>query len=379
MTILHIDDFEAYDVVRSTGSIDLEWITKRYEIRQTSTSNLRLMMSITDDPYRRPVLANGAAVSGQRSVYLPLGQYLMDHERITIGQKLVDYVPNGVAIGGISIVGPSTEQHILAFGFTNQRSGFVRYVNSEGIVTEDPFTLPTSLGGRYDTIEWTIEKQVNDRDEYRAFSLWVNNRPVYTDRVMCQIGSAASLHARILGGINTLAAGASSSSGFLNGGGNVTIPQYGITDLVLTDGQRMGRVRVISRSPDGDIGPNTMQPNIAVDAHADIVNQTPPSESRFLTAVQASDEERYWAQAYTDLSSENVLAVAVQVVGRKNSPDAWDTAPVFSYGSNSFSGVTIPTDLIPNFGTVILERNPWTNLNWTPLEANGLQFGVKVG
>ncbi len=378
MTILHIDDFEAYDVVRSSGSIDLEWISKQYVISQTQTTGLRLALSTTTDPYQRPVLKNVSTFTGRRSVYLPLGQLLMNHQRLTIGQKLVDYVPNGAAIGGLSVVGPSTEQHILVFGFTGPKNGFVRYVGADGTVEEDPFILPTSLGGRYDTVEWTFEKEVNDRNEYRAFNLWVNNRPVYTGQIMCQIGASSALHARILGGLNTQAAGTVSSTGFLSHS-NTTVPAYGTTDLVVTDGQRMGRVRIISRQPDGDIGPNTMQPNIVVDTHADAVNVSPPSTSRYLTAVNASDQEVFWSQAYTDLSSENVLAVAVQVVSRKNSPDAWDVAPLFRLGGNVFGEETIPTDLVPNFGIVVLERNPWTNLNWTPLEANSLQYGAKVG
>lgn len=378
MTILHMDDFSVYDTVRTSGSIDLTWLTRYYDVRQTTTNNLRYQDSITSEPYRRPVLKTTAATTGQRSVYLPLGQFLMEHDTITIGQKLVDFSPSSVAIGGLSIVNPASQQHVLAFGFSGIKSGFIKYVNSDNIVVEDSFTLPTSLSGHYDTIEWTFQKDANSRSEYRMFSLWVNNRPVYAGNIFCQVGAASALAARVLGGISTLANDATSVSGYITSGSNVTIPAYGTTDLVVTNGVRTGRVRVISRMPVGDIGPNTMNTSESVALHAELVNTAPPSESRYLTAVTAAAKEVMWANPYADLSSENVLAVAVRLAGRKNSPDAWDMVPLFKLGNQTHSAPAVITDLVPSFGAVILEKSPWTNLNWTPLEANNLQFGAEV-
>src|SRR5690554_1783056 len=98
MTILHVDDFQVYDLVRGSGNMDLTWLSKEYEVRQTSASGLRIRNSISTDPYQRVMLANATSFTGQRSIYYPIGQFLTDNTRITIGQKLVDYAPNGVAI-----------------------------------------------------------------------------------------------------------------------------------------------------------------------------------------------------------------------------------------------------------------------------------------
>lgn len=378
MAILHIDDFGVYDEVRGSGNMDLTWLSRAYEVRQSAVTGLRIKESAASDPYVRNVLANGQALTGNRSVYLPLGPYLFDNPSLTICQKLVDYTPNGTAIGGLSLVSPGQEDHILAFGFTGPRNGYVRYVGADGVVIEEGFLLPTSLSGQYDTIEWSFTKSSGDPSEYGPFTLWVNNRAAYAGIVFNQVGGSGVLAARILGGIPTLAQGQTSSTRFLNATGNVVVPAYGITDLAVTDGPRLGRVRVIGRTAYGDVGPNSMAPSEETEQHADLINKVPLSDNRYLSAVNVTAEERYWGLAFPDLSSENVLAVAVRTAIQKNSPDALDAVPVLSLGSNVYDELTLPTDLSPRFGQLILERNPWTNLNWTPLEANNTQFGVKV-
>lgn len=378
MKILYLDDFKIYDQVRTSGAMSLQWLEKEYEVRQTTTSNLRLKQSTATDPYQRLVLANGASASGQRSIYLPLGKYLLESNVLTISQKLVDFTPSNVSISGLSIVSGSTNNYILTFGFNTARSGFIRYVNNQNRVVEDTFTLPTSLSRRFDTIEWTFEKETQNRREYRDFILWVNNRHVYSGSVFCQAGSAGSLAARLLGGVSTLPIDEISTNGYLTSSDNVTIPAYGTTDIVVTNGQRPGRIRVISRQPAGDIGPNTMIPSKTVNEHAELVNTIPPVEADYLTAVSSAAQEVYWSQAYEDLSSENVLAVAIRLLGQKNSPDAMDMVPLFSSNFGTHEAEPVPTDLTPRFSLSILDKNPWTNLNWTPLEANSLQYGMKV-
>lgn len=380
MNILFMDDFEVYDIVRTSGEMDITWLEKQYVIHQTSAANLRVTNSVATEPYQRVVLANTAATSTRRNIYLPLGDYLRDHTTVTISHKLVDLVPNGAHIGGISSVSSdNSNNHIITFGFTSSNEGFVTYVNEDNVVTRDEFRLSTSLSGRYDTVEYTIVKDTQNSNEYRSFVLWVNNRPAYVGNVFCQVGSAGTLAARVLGAASVLNVGTVSPSKYFGTTGNVTVPRYGTTDIIVTDGTRPGRVRVISRRPDGDIGPNTMLPSRTAESHAELVKGTPPNTSDYLTAISASMEERFWSQAYDDLSSENVLAVAVRLLCQKNSPDAMDMVPVVYSASGRHAVDPVPTDLVPMFSTTILQRNPWTNLNWTPLEANSLQFGATIG
>ncbi|MFO5225258.1 hypothetical protein RCL47_25500, partial [Salmonella enterica subsp. enterica serovar 1,4,[5],12:i:-] len=67
-----------------------------------------------------------------------------------------------------------------------------------------------------------------------------------------------------------------------------------------------------------------MTPSQVLNSHADAVNEVPPSETLYLSANTASAEERWAAQAYPDLGSQAVLAVALRFVAGKNNPMAYD-------------------------------------------------------
>lgn len=371
----HLDNFSVYDIARSTGNIDLTWLTKKYQVypagdasglRYQTWSGGRLGMGVV------------AAYTGTRSVYLPLGSYLSKAPRIGITQRLLDYQPNGTPICGLSIVGGSTDNHILCFGFTDLKNGFVQYVDKDGIVRKDPFILPVSLTGSQDVIEWGFEKTSSDRSVYTPFSLWVNNRAAYLGEVFSQVGAVSGLAARILGGTAMLEEGSNSSTGFLNRAGNVSVPRCGVTDLVVNDGSRNGLVRVLSRSPVGDVGPNTMVQTGSAASHAELVGTIPPNPAQYLTAISASSEEMYGALAFEGLSSEAVLAVAVQMVGSKNNPFSLNLAGQLRVGGQTREIGEFDVDLSPSFSQVILERNPVTGLPWTPLQANSANFGMKV-
>ena len=372
----HLDNFEVYDTVRTTGNMDLTWLSKQYQVLPVATpTNLR----IQEWSGGRIGLGTVAATNGVRSIYLPVSSYLSeDVTTINVTQRLLDYAPNGVASFGLSIVGLSVDNHILSFGFNDLKNGFVTYVDAGGTVRVDPFTLAVSLTGSQDVIEWSFEKSSEDRNEYKPFILWVNNKPAYVGSVFCQVGAAAGLAVRVGGGVNSALDGTTSSTGFVNRAGNVTIPKMGITDLVLNDGKRNGLVRVVSRAPEVDIGPNSMIPNVSTESNAALVGVIPPNATNHLTAVSASAAEMYGASAFPDLSSEAVLAYAVQVVGSKNNPFSLNLAgQIRSNGQTKEIG-DLAVDLTPSFSQVILDRNPATNLPWTALEANNSNFGVKV-
>src|SRR5690606_22849323 len=148
--------------------------------------------------------------------------------------------------------------HRLTFVLMSLMSGFIAYAGVLGIVQRDYFSLSISLTGSQDVIEWTFEKTSDSRNDYGLFSLWVNNKPAYFGRVFCQVGAAAGLGARICGGVGVPAAGTTSSTGFITDTSSVSIPVCGVTDLVVNDGQRNGLVRVLSRAPTSDLGPNSM-------------------------------------------------------------------------------------------------------------------------
>lgn len=373
----HLDNFEIYDTVRTSGNIDPQWLNRVFSLKQTTVDNL--VITQWDGGTGRVGLGTRVATTGQRSVYLPVGQYITEaRNKINVSQKLLDFKVGPALIGGVSIVSGELDQHILGFGFSTTKTGFVRYVGPDQVVREEVFTLTTALSLEEDTIEWGFEKAVNDASAYRSFSLWVNNKPAYVGTIFNQVGSSGALAVRVHGAVSSLAPGATSGTGFLNSAVNVSIPVFGTTDLVVNDGARNGLVRVLSRGPTADLGPNSMTPNIMKGSHAEVVANKPPTTGEYLTAVTAAAEELFGSGAYTDLSSEAVLAVALQVVSQKNNPFAMDLE-----GTLRLSGVKrdiglLPVDLTPGFTSVIMDRNPFNGLAWTALEANSVNFGIKA-
>lgn len=370
----HLDNFQSYDVIRASGAMDTTWLSRRYDVRQSTSSNL----AIGAWSRGRTGLGTLANTVGQRSVYMNVGGMFENDTKLNISQKLLDFQPSSASIGGVSLVGEGVDDHILGFGFSTRKSGFVRYVNADGIVTEEVFTLPTSMSLYEDTLEWSIEKFANHPKQYGAFTLWVNNKPAFAKPVFCQVGSSGSLAVRVHGAVSNLAVGSTSSSGFLNSASNVTIQKYGTTDLVISDGARKGPLRVVSRVPTADLTPNTMTPSVTAGVHATVAATDPPDESRFLTAASAASEELFGAPAYSGLSSEAILAVAVQVVAQKNNPFALELGATLRLAGNKREVGMFSTDLFPSYGLVVSEKNPWSGLAWTPGEANAVNFGIKV-
>lgn len=369
-----IDNFEVYDSVRTTGTLDPALLNLVYNIIQTNTTNFVIRQYGSNN---RIGLGLRAATTGQRSVYLPLGRYLMNQQRIVIGQKLLGFVPSNASILGLSLVSGSTDRQILSFGFNTPSNGFVMYTDSQNRVQREAFSLATSLSQVEDTIEWSFIKDANDPTQYRAFSLWVNNKPAFVGNIFRQTGSAGELAARIYGGVHTLAEGTSTPDGFLNSGTNITMQPFGVTDLVVSD-TRHGLVRALSRSGTSDTGPNTMASTESSGTHAEVVGAVPPTLTKYLTAIAADAEEMYGAQAFPNLSSESVLAFGLQVLASKNNPFALDLEGALRLGGTNASLGAIDVDLVPKFAQVFLERNPLTGLPFTPNEVNTANFGAKV-
>lgn len=370
-----MDNFEIYDTVKDSGSIDPRWLEGSYIIRDSTDLN-----GVVIGRWRNRVgLGSLTSLEGQRSVYAPLGPYIStDRPSININQKLINFTPSGACIGGISLVTGIQEDHLIGFGFLSNKTGFIRYVNESNEVAEEVFTLPTSLTLEMDTIEWGFTKTHNNSNLYRPFSIWVNNKPVYIGNIFNQTGSSGALCARIFGGISTLPVGTVVADKFINSGDTVSLPTYATTDLVINSGQRLGLVRVMSRAPIRDMGPNSLLPNIVTNTHAEIVANTPPNLAEYLVAASATGEEMYGADAYPDLSSEAVLAVGMRVAASKNNPFAFDMKGTMRIRNQNVELGTFDVDLVPTISSILLERNPTDNLPWTAQDANSLMFGVKV-
>lgn len=371
--ILSMDNFEIYAIPDKSVNLDVSLLAGRYLVEQSSEEGLAIYKS--DEG--RVVIGNAKALTGRRSVIQPVGEMLIEHKRLNVVQKLVNFTPTDVSIGAICTIG-SNSSEILQFGFDTNKRGFVRYVDEGGVVREDSFILSTSLSGVADTIEWSFEKTQNSSDHYGAFTLWVNNKPAYVDNVFNQIGSASSIGIRVMGGVGSLAVGSKPSTPHVSSNDNVTVPLYGTTDLVLTSGERLGQVRVNSRLPSADIGPNSMTSTKPGVGHWSVVGSIPATADDYLTATSAAAQEMYGAGVYPEMANEAVLAVGLTYVAQKNNPYALDLVGMIRLDSKTHETETIPVDLTRSVTSVVLDRNPWTGLAWTPLEANSMSFGMKV-
>lgn len=289
--IFHADNFELYDDVRTTGSLDPFWLSSVYSVVGAQSG---LVVGRWPGSTRIGLGTIGTVVT-QRSVYYPLGKALTVSPRVTVTQKLLGFKGSSAAIGGLSLVAGTSDQHLISFGLNSLSTGFIVYAGADGKVRRETFTLQTQLSGELDWIEWSFVKDVNDPSEYRAFTLHVNNKPAFAGDILCQVGSAGSLAARIQGGVHTLAEGATAANQyFINSPTNVTLPIYGTTDVTVSD-VRVGLTRTLYRAGTTDVGPNNMTPSRPVNQHAEIVATQPPSQSDYLTADTASAEELYGA------------------------------------------------------------------------------------
>lgn len=370
-----MDNFEIYDEVKTTGSMDPQWFEGPYTVRGTLGTE-GLLIGRWEN---RVALGANVPTVGQRSVYAPLGSYITpDRPSININQKLLNFTPGDACVGGVSLVTGVQEDHLIGFGFLSNKTGFIRYVNEANQVVEEIFNMPTALTLETDTIEWGFTKTHNNSDLYRPFSIWVNNKPAYLGNIFNQTGSSGALCARIFGGIATQAVGTTVTTKFLNTTDTINVPTYATTDLVINSGQRLGLVRVMSRTPTADTSPNSLIPNIVTNTHAEIVDNVPPNVSEYLVAASAAGEEMYASSAYPDLSSEAVLAVGLRIAASKNNPFAFDLKGMMRLRGQVKELDMFEVDLLPTLSNIMLERNPVDGLPWTAQDVNSLQFGIKV-
>lgn len=372
--IFFADNFELYDDVRTSGTMDSTWLSSNYSVIGTTSG---LVVGRWPGSSRIGLGTLGTVLS-QRSVYYPLGKHLTESPRITLTQKLLGAKASSACIGGLVLLEGQTDKHLVSFGFHSKTQGFLVYAGLDGKVKREVFTLQTQLSGEVDWIEWSFVKDINDRNEYRAFTLHVNNKPAFAGNILCQVGSAGTLAARISGGVTALPEGTNALEGrFVQASTSTTLPQYGTTDFTVSD-KRIGLTRTLYRAGSSDIGPNNMTPSTPVGEHAEILATQPPSTSVYLTADTAAAEEMFGATAFEGLSSEAILAYGLVVAANRNNPFALDLAGQVRIGQTDYALPEIPVDITPKITTILIEKNPATGLPFTPLEANSTGFGLKV-
>ena len=171
-------------------------------------------------------------------------------------------------------------------------------------------------------------------------------------------------------------------------GGTGTVTHYGfngITDVYLLNGlgtrntTRLGKVKVVTRSPTTDVSVQFQRPDTA-NTNAQIAAQNPPLFSPSLTGIKEGDTDLYSSTAFK-FTNESIVATSVTTTGYKTDPSGNDIAPVISVSGTKYVG---NTNIVPISATMmkteqsIYELNPKTGLPFTKADLDATTFGVTV-
>lgn len=161
-------------------------------------------------------------------------------------------------------------------------------------------------------------------------------------------------------------------------------PRWFYTDVYVVDGagdsmnSRLGKVRVHTRLPTGDVQAELSKPNGA-STNASVAGQVPPSSSNFLTGVNVDDTDLY-SSAPFDFSNEAIIATAVSVSAFKTDPAGNNLAPVIQVDGTTHELPAIDLPVGTTYGSKmsIITTNPATGLPFTKNTLDTTAFGVRV-
>lgn len=159
----------------------------------------------------------------------------------------------------------------------------------------------------------------------------------------------------------------------------------GITDVYLLNGlgtrntTRLGKVKVVTRSPVTDASVQFQRPDTAT-SNAQIAAQNPPLFSPSLTGIKEGDTDLYGSTAFK-FTNESIVATSVTTTGYKTDPSGNDIAPVISVSGTKYVG---NTNIVPISASLmkteqsIYEINPKTGQPFTKTDLDATTFGVTV-
>lgn len=264
----------------------------------------------------------------------------MSYQSVTIQTQLV---------GGNYLMGPSN---------------FVAGTASSGTAPTVPpiHQLPANTV----EIEVTVEGKV---------TCWINNQYVGAAQFIDPV-KVANLRYIKLGLMQQYYGGSGSSTHY---GFN------GITDLYLLNGlgtrntTRLGKVKVVTRSPTTDASVQFQRPESAA-SNAQIAAQNPPLFSPSLIGIKEGDTDLYGSTAFK-FTNESIVATSVTTTGYKTDPSGNDIAPVISVSGTKYVG---NTNIVPISSSLmkteqsIYELNPKTGQPFTKTDLDATTFGVTV-
>lgn len=216
-------------------------------------------------------------------------------------------------------------------------------------------------------IEVTVEGKV---------TCWINNQ---------YVGAAQFIDPAKVANIRYIKTGLMHQYYGGSGSGTYYYGFNGITDLYLLNGlgtrntTRLGKVKVVSRSPATDASVQFQRPDTAT-SNAQIAAQNPPLFSPSLTGIKEGDTDLYGSTAFK-FTNESIVATSVTTTGYKTDPSGNDIAPVISVSGTKYVG---NTNIVPISASLmkteqsIYELNPKTGQPFTKTDLDATTFGVTV-
>lgn len=408
--LLHMENFEGF-VIPGPGRADTRWIGRYYDfVGDPSRPNTGTSPNLTTYPYlaiqeyvegpepRTGVTVAGGNTNNPWAMLVSLREGFLGvpatPRTVYVGAKLLG-VPPSVSTGSsnqclwalVDREGTQMKGVIFYLGIVDRSTLRLHYVEN-GRTVRRLIPLPVPMFGTYDTLEVGITKQDLEPGTRTPLSIWVNNRVVFSESVVSNVGDPQNLWWAAVGTIAAVDGDLARPDTYVTGPNlepsRSSVP-FGITDFVITNNAgtqnnvRPGRVRVTSRLSTQDQGTNQWAPRPDSEAvsHAEIVGAVPPSTGEYLETQTPSLVELYGAEPFPALGSEAVMGIEVRAVASKTDPLGPDFRTLLRSGASTINGEVVP--LVPDgsYAKLIVEQNPVTGLPWQASEANGTVFGFE--
>ena len=276
--------------------------------------------------------------------------------------------------------GTSVQGVLLKIGFPSSALMNVSWVE-EGLVMSESVTLSPALSGNSDYVEVRMVPGVDGI--LGSMSVWVNNRAIFTRDIVPADLSDNEVAWIVLGNLTNKVVGTPSTYVQDSVAGAATNGKGVVTDFYIVDSQsglnveRLGRIRVTSRVPAGDIGPNEWDTysGSTEPSHAAILSVIPPDPAKFISASEETKTEMYAGLAFPALGGEEVVGMMTRILANKDDPLGPDVKALVTSGSAEAEGEAVALGSTPTYVNTVFETNPATESRWTAAEINNSRFG----
>lgn len=405
MTLLWMDGFEGYTLPSTAALANNRWFGTFYQTLGSNTDSSRHRIAInlanTGISGSRVSLSlnrQGSGTRGAVAVRYPLGQIAKYNDTMYLGMKVLGFTRSTPYLGSMALMIGDQYVLVIALG-----TSYIRMYYSEAgqrrFVDVPSFMSAT----QQNLIEMSFVKASNTPGRMTNFSLFVNNRIMFTGNILNNYGEIEDLSFMPLGVIRPLPSGEDfdalpvgtvgywTTNLLVTGTGINGIPaQYydadphAITDFVVNNNRgthnntRLGKVRVLARYAESDAGPNEFVLPVGATSHYDVVGDPVPTESEYLTSEAASSSEVFGSSNFFPLDSEGILASALKVTAAKQDATGFDFETVYRIGAMDYTPKIINLTDTLRMHLVIQELNPATNTPWSGATINGTRFGVRT-